>query len=88
MPFTPQVVHTEKSLSSVALLAVSQLCTTRSKSLRPFVLAIALEPFRLDQAATQGRRGLLIQLNLWRRPKLDPRRVAPNRGRVRRCRQG
>jgi len=26
-----QVVHTEKSLSSVALLAVSQLCTMRSK---------------------------------------------------------
>src|SRR5438270_8610900 len=26
----PQVVHTEKSLSSVALLAVSQLCTMRS----------------------------------------------------------
>ena len=60
MPLIPQVVHTLKSLSSVALLAVSQLCTTRSKSLRPFVLAIALEPFRLDQAATQGRRGLLI----------------------------
>src|ERR1700724_2683961 len=31
LPFTPQVVHTEKSLSSVALLAVSQLCTMRSK---------------------------------------------------------
>jgi len=60
LPLIPQVVHTLKSLSSVALLAVSQLCTTRSKSLRPFVLAIALEPFRLDQAATQGRRGLLI----------------------------
>src|SRR5215472_16786637 len=30
-PLTPQVVHTEKSLSSVALLAVSQLCTMRSK---------------------------------------------------------
>jgi hypothetical protein len=28
LPFTPQVVHTEKSLSSVALLAVSQLCAT------------------------------------------------------------
>src|SRR2546422_119125 len=28
----PQVVHTLKSLSSVALLAVSQLCTTRSKA--------------------------------------------------------
>src|SRR6266446_9413038 len=27
----PQLVHTLKSLSSVALLAVSQLCTTRSK---------------------------------------------------------
>ena len=27
LPRTPQVVHTEKSLSSVALLAVSQLCT-------------------------------------------------------------
>src|SRR5205807_5808681 len=31
LPFTPHVVHTEKSLSSVALLAVSQLCTIRSK---------------------------------------------------------
>jgi hypothetical protein len=26
----PQLVHTLKSLSSLALLAVSQLCTTRS----------------------------------------------------------
>jgi hypothetical protein len=31
LAFDPQVVHTEKSLSSVALLAVSQLCTMRSK---------------------------------------------------------
>src|SRR5215467_14929772 len=31
LPLTPQVVHTEKLLSSVALLAVSQLCTMRSK---------------------------------------------------------
>ena len=31
LSFTPQVVHTEKSLSSVALFAVSQLCTMRSK---------------------------------------------------------
>ena len=30
LSFTPQVVHTEKSLSSVTLLAVSQLCTIRS----------------------------------------------------------
>ena len=33
-PFTPHVVHTEKSLSSVALLAVSQLCTMRSRNSR------------------------------------------------------
>jgi len=31
LPVTPQVVQTLKSLSSVALLAVSQLCTMRSK---------------------------------------------------------
>jgi hypothetical protein len=31
LPLTPQVVQTEKSLSSVALFAVSQLCTMRSK---------------------------------------------------------
>jgi hypothetical protein len=30
LPLTSQVVHTEKSLSSVALLAVSQLYTMRS----------------------------------------------------------
>ena len=31
LPLTPQVVHPEKSLSSDALLAVSQLCMMRSK---------------------------------------------------------
>jgi len=31
LPLIPQVVQTLKSLSSVALLAVSQLCTMRSK---------------------------------------------------------
>ena len=30
------------------------------EALRPFVLTIAPEPFGLDQAATQGRRRLLI----------------------------
>jgi hypothetical protein len=30
LPLIPQLVHTLKSLSSVALLAVSQLCTMRS----------------------------------------------------------
>ena len=31
LPNTPQLVHALKSLSSLALLAVSQLCTMRSK---------------------------------------------------------
>jgi hypothetical protein len=51
LSLTPQVVHTEKSLSSVALLAVSQLLHDPVEALREFVLAIALEPFGLDQPA-------------------------------------
>ena len=56
----PQVVQTLKSLSSVALLAVSQLCTMRSKRSGRSLSPIALEPFRLDQAAAERGRGLLI----------------------------
>jgi hypothetical protein len=51
-------VHAEKSLSSVALLAVSQHDAV--ETVRPLVLAIALEPFGLDQAAAQRGGGLLI----------------------------
>jgi hypothetical protein len=53
-------VHTEKSLSSVALLAVSPALHDALEALRPLILAVALEPFRLDQAAAQRSRRLLI----------------------------
>src|SRR5438132_2786836 len=42
----PQVVQTLKSLSSVALLAVSQLCTTRSKR-----SGRSVSPYRLNHSA-------------------------------------
>jgi hypothetical protein len=53
----PQVVQTLKSLSSLALLAVSQLRTMRSN----FVWRVAPEPRRLDHA-TALRRGPLLVL--------------------------
>ena len=52
----PQVVQSLKSLSSEALLAVSQLCTTRSELRRPLVRRVAPEPRRLDHAAALRRR--------------------------------
>ena len=60
MPFNPQVVHTEKSLSSVTLLGVPALHDA-VEALGEFGLAVALEPFRLDQAAAQ-RGGRLLKL--------------------------
>src|SRR5271163_401369 len=60
LPLIPQVVQTLKSLSSLALLAVSQLCTTRSKLVRPLVRGVIPEPRRLDHAAALRCRGLLV----------------------------
>jgi hypothetical protein len=54
LPLTPQVVHTEKSLSSVALVGGVPALHDAVEALRQFVLAIALEPFRLDQAANMN----------------------------------
>ena len=56
----PQVVHTLKSLSSEALLAVSQLCTTWSNFSGSSFCRVILEPRRLDHAAAQWRRRLLV----------------------------
>src|SRR5271166_4942616 len=56
----PQVVQTLKSLSSVALLAVSQLCTMRSNCGGGALAWYLLEPGRLDHAAAQRRRCLLV----------------------------
>ena len=57
MPLIPQQVHTLKSLSLLALLAVSQLCTTRSNLLgRSFAAQLR----NLDHAAALRRRRLLV----------------------------
>ena len=57
LPLIPQQVHTLKSLSLLALLAVSQLCTTRSNLLgRSFAAQLR----NLDHAAALRRRRLLV----------------------------
>jgi hypothetical protein len=60
LPAIPQVVQKLKSLSSVALLAVSQLRAIRSKLSGISPRRVMPEPRRLDEAAAQWRRRLLV----------------------------
>ena len=64
------MVQTLKSLSSLALLAVSQLCTTQSRESSRFVGRVIPEPYRLDEPAPL-RRGHLPVLARDRRNEVS-----------------
>jgi hypothetical protein len=56
----PQLVQTPKSLSSLALLAVSKRCAIRSNFSRPLVGRVIPEPRRLDHGRRPAAPRLLV----------------------------